>query len=278
MNEVLKLSKKERQDRILAELRVSATIRISDLAAALGVSYETIRRDLEEMGQSGLINRTYGGAVARPFGFEPAWNERFNSMTAERERIAALAVGLVEAREVLMIDAGSTTLHFARRLSAELRDLTVITNSFGIASALSTNPSIAVVVCPGRYDAREGSVFGSDSESFLHRFNANIAVIGCSGLTANGPNDVNPQGAAVKRAMLARAEANMLLCDHSKFDLLTLENVCPLDSIKLIVADRAPAGELAKAIKRAGVPVELATPMPRDGGKITRRLAAQRDS
>ncbi len=76
MNEVLKLSKKDRQDRILAELRISTTIRISDLASELGVSYETIRRDLEEMGTNGLINRTYGGAVARPFGFEPAWNER----------------------------------------------------------------------------------------------------------------------------------------------------------------------------------------------------------
>ena len=82
MNEVLKLSKKDRQDRILAELRVSTTIRISDLAQELGVSYETIRRDLEEMGQSGLINRTYGGAVARPFGLEPAWNDRLNAMTS----------------------------------------------------------------------------------------------------------------------------------------------------------------------------------------------------
>jgi DeoR/GlpR family transcriptional regulator of sugar metabolism len=191
--------------------------------------------------------------------------------------VGALAARAIKPGQVLMIDAGSTTLHFARRLSAELRDLTVITNSFGIASALSTNPTIAVVVCPGRYDAREGSVFGSDSENFLHRFNANIAIIGCSGLTAAGPNDVNPQGAAIKRAMLARAEANMLLCDHSKFDLLTLENVCPLDTIRLIVVDKAPTGELARAIKRAGLPVELATPGPNDGNKITRRLAAQRE-
>src|ERR1700704_4805416 len=105
MNEMLKLSKKDRQDRILAELRISTTIRISALAAELGVSYETIRRDLEEMGQNGLINRTYGGAVARPFGFEPAWNERYNAMTEERARIAALAAGLVQPAEGLASDA-----------------------------------------------------------------------------------------------------------------------------------------------------------------------------
>src|ERR1044072_8494628 len=104
MNEMLKLSKKERQDRILAELRLSTTIRMSDLASALGGAYETIRRDLEEMGQNGLINRTYGGAVARPFGFEPAWSGRANAMTAERAHIASLAVKFLRPGEVLLVD------------------------------------------------------------------------------------------------------------------------------------------------------------------------------
>jgi len=205
MNEVLKLSKKERQDRILAELRISTTIRISDLAGELGVSYETIRRDLEEMGQSGLINRTYGGAVARPFGAEPAWNERYNTMTEERERIAARAVSLVRPREVLMIDAGSTTLHFARRLAAEAKDLTVVTNCFAVAMALASNPTIAVISCPGRYDPHEGSVTGVDTINFLGRFHANRCFIGASGITAEGPNEADSAGAAIKRAISRRA-------------------------------------------------------------------------
>ena len=69
----------------------------------------------------------------------------------------------------------------------------------------------------------------------------------------------------------------MLLVDHSKFDLLTLENVCPLNAIKLIVADRMPTGDLARAIKRADLPVEIATATQRDGMRVTRRLAAQRE-
>ena len=104
----------------------------------------------------------------------------------------------------------------------------------------------------------ELTVFGSDSESFLQRFNANLAVISCSGLTPEGPNDVNPAAAGIKRAMLARAESNMLLLDHSKFDVLALENVCSLESVRLIVADRAPQGDLARAIRRAGIGIEVA--------------------
>ncbi|MEA2782081.1 MAG: hypothetical protein QOK29_3625 [Rhodospirillaceae bacterium] len=271
-----KVKKTERQSRILGELRGSPAIRISELAAAFGVSTETIRRDLDELSQQGMLSRTYGGAAARPFGAEPSLSERYKEFVEERERVGALAARAIKPGQVLMIDAGSTNVHFARRVSAELHDLTVITNSVGVATALSTNQSISVVLCPGRYDAREGSVFGSDSENFLQRFNANIAVVSCSGLTVDGPNDVSSHAAAIKRAMLGRAEANMLLVDHSKFDLLTLENVCPLDKIKLIIADRAPRGDLARAIKRAGVAVEVATFPPRGSLAAIRQLTRER--
>jgi len=253
MDAIQRLSKKDRQDRILAELRVASTIRISGLADALGVSYETIRRDLEELDQSGRINRTYGGAVARPFGFEPAWNERFNSMTDERQRIAAMAVGFVQPREVLMVDAGSTTLHFAQRLAAEAKDLTVITNCFAVAMALSTNPTIAVIACPGHYDAHEGSVSGPDTIGFLSRFNANHCIIGASGITAEGPNDAHSSAVAVKRAMLSRCKQHILLVDHSKFDRANLEVVCPLSRIHRLVSDAAPPRDLAKALRDADV-------------------------
>jgi DeoR/GlpR family transcriptional regulator of sugar metabolism len=253
MNEIPRLSKKDRQDRILAELRVASTIRISDLADALGVSYETVRRDLEEMDEGGLINRTYGGAVARPFGFEPAWNERFNDMIDERQRIAALAVGFVQAREVLMIDAGATTLHFARRLAAEAKDLTVITNCFAVGMAFGGNPTVEVIACPGRYDSHEGSVSGPDTIAFLGRFNANRCLIGASGITSEGPNDAHSSAAAVKRAMLLRCQERILLVDHSKFDRPNLETICPLSHIHRLVTDAAPPRELARALCDADV-------------------------
>jgi DeoR family transcriptional regulator, glycerol-3-phosphate regulon repressor len=257
MSGTQRLSKRDRQQRILAELRVSATLRISDLANELGVSYETIRRDLEEMGENGLINRTYGGAVARPFGFEPAWNERAHAMTAEREQIASLAIKFVLPGEVLMIDAGSTTLHFARRLAAELKDLTVITNSFAVAQAVATNPSMTVIACPGRYDVQEGGVAGPDCIAFLTRFNANRAVIGASGLTLEGPNEASSNAAAVKRAMYSRAQERMLLIDHMKFGQPNLEVVCPLTDVHRIVTDKAPAREMALALRKAEIELNL---------------------
>ena len=109
----MKFTKSDRQARIVAELRTTPTLRVNELAALLGVSTETVRRDLAELDERGLINRTYGGAM-RPVSFEPALAEREKLMVAERERIAAAAVKLVEPNDILMIGGGATTTIFAQ--------------------------------------------------------------------------------------------------------------------------------------------------------------------
>jgi DeoR/GlpR family transcriptional regulator of sugar metabolism len=252
-------SKKVRQGQILVGLRVSA-VRTPDLATELGVSAETIRRDLKDLAEKGSLHRTYGGAIARPNGAEAAWNERFKVMTEERALIAALAVRLVRPGEVLAIDAGSTTLHFAHRLAAEVRDLTVVTNSFAVAMALAANGSIQIIACPGRYDPHEGNVTGGDTLAFLSRFNLSRAFIGASGITANGISDANSDAAAIKRLMLARAREGVLLVDHGKFGQQHLEVVCPLDAIKRIVTDRAPGGDFARALRQAKIKIDFGNP------------------
>ena len=121
--------KSTRQDRITAELRAAPSLRVNELAALLAVSTETVRRDLTEMGEAGLINRTYGGAI-RPVAFEPAVAVREGLMIAERERMAEVAAGLVEPNDILMIGGGATTLHLARRLAVVVDHVTVITHGF----------------------------------------------------------------------------------------------------------------------------------------------------
>ena len=117
------------------------TLRVNELADLLAVSTETARRDLAELAERGLINRTYGGAM-RPVSFEPALAEREGLMVAERERIAAAAVKLISADDILMIGGGATTLQFARRVAVECNHLTIITHAFSIAMVLGvqSNP------------------------------------------------------------------------------------------------------------------------------------------
>src|SRR5262245_60723650 len=132
-------SPEERRERILRDLKLNAAIRVSQLARALGVTTETIRRDLDELSADGTINRTYGGAALPPSQREPAVHERESLHVSERSRVAATAARLVKPGDVLMVDAGSTTLHFARQLASSAGALTVITNSLPVAQTLAVN-------------------------------------------------------------------------------------------------------------------------------------------
>lgn len=250
--------KKDRQDRILAELRLLAAVRIHDLADSFQVSTETIRRDLEEMAETGRITRTYGGAVASQLAGEPGWMERDNLMVAEREAIGARAAEFVQVGETILIDAGSTTLHLARRLAVSDKAITVVTNGYAAAMALGTNPRIAVHVCPGRHNPHEGGVTGADTVAYLNRFQVDRAFIGASGINVEGVNEADAEAATVKRAMLRRAEIPMLLLDHSKFGRRNFQIICPLSELPQLVTDATPDPDLSAALARAKVQVHLA--------------------
>jgi DeoR/GlpR family transcriptional regulator of sugar metabolism len=248
---VMRLSKKERHDLILAEIQAHAAIRISDLAQRVGVSGETIRRDLAELGEAGLLNRTYGGATVRPLVSEPGISERGRVLVEERSRIGSAAAGRVKAKEVVMIDGGSTTYQVARHLAQMTRDITLITNSVTIAAVAGANPTFRVILCPGVYDQREASVFGEDTLDFISRFTAHVVIFGASSISQEGPCDAISGSAAVKRAMLARCARSMLVADSSKFGTAALERICDFSRIsELITNEQLPPGlheELANA-------------------------------
>lgn len=254
-----RIRKTERQQQILAELRLSPHVRISELAERFGVSTETVRRDVDLLSEQGLVARAYGGAAAAPMGVQPSFGERNEAHLEERLRIAERAALIVHPGEVLMIDAGSTTSQFARRLAVVARDLTVLTNSLPVASALGSNHTIDVILCPGDYSPAEAAVYGIETITFVQRFRANRAFVGASALSVDGPMDANRSASAVKRAMLAQADARYLLVDHSKFNQRKLSLVGPLSAVDAVVTDRGPDGVLLAALAEAGVEVHAAS-------------------
>jgi DeoR/GlpR family transcriptional regulator of sugar metabolism len=255
-------AKAQRHRRILAALTTDPTVRISALAAQFGVSAETVRRDIEELSAQGAVRRTYGGASVTHAGLQPEFSSRERMAVAERARIGAAAAAMVESGAVVMLDAGSTTTHFARALAARGIAATVLTNSLTAASELASGGggALRVLLCPGEVSAAERGVYGSETEAFLRRFNADLAVIGASGLTEEGPCEVVSHAAWVKRAMLARAPRRILLADSGKFGRGLLECVCPLAELTGLVTEAAPPAPLGAALGRAGVVVTLAGP------------------
>lgn len=240
-------AKRERHAKILAELAGSPSLRIADLARLHEVSAETIRRDLDELTRNGHLSRTYGGAVkAAPS--EPVVSERHLLFVREREQIAQLAVAELQGAKTILIGSGSTTVHVARRMAAELKDITVLTHSFGVATVLSMNPTIKVVVLPGDYHATEGAMVGGQCVDFIRKFNVDWAVLGASGLGVEGPSEALLDCSVIYSVMANRARRVMVVADHSKFGLVYPGQYCTWERVDCLVTDRAPPLELMARI------------------------------
>ena len=252
----MKHEKTARQRQILSALDVAPSLRVAELAQRLGVSTETIRRDLDELTSAGLLNRTYGGAV-RALSHEPAVAERHAMFVAERRRIAAATVPLLAGAKVLILGSGSTLVHVAHEVAARLRDILVITHSYGVASALAVNPTIKLLMLPGDYYAAEGTTLGGHTVAFLQTLHADVTVLGASGLTGEGPNDALPETAAVYAAMAARGARTIITADHSKFNRVFTARYAAWRDVDTLVTDKPPEGELVWGLEAAGVGVVL---------------------
>lgn len=246
-----------RQEKILVELHSGANLRVADLARSLEVSTETIRRDLDELTRLGRLDRTYGGAT-RPIASEPGVVERHNLFAAERERIAKAASACVENGQVLMIGSGATTVHVARRIAAEKQNLTIFTHSYGVATVMASNPTINVIMAPGSYNGAEGAVIGSHAIAFLMKFSGDLAILGASGLTAEGPNEALVDSAAIYTLMTERCNSAMIVADHSKLNQAFPVCFQSWSGISRLVTDQEVSGAIGKAIRSKGVEIIVA--------------------
>jgi len=253
------LRKSQRQEKILAALHLNPSLRVHQLSDTLAVSAETVRRDLAELDESGKIKRTYGGAV-RAQEFEPALSERLMLNVRERQAIAERTVGLLRGVEAMLIGGGSTTLHFAKALSATEQPLTVITPAYNVAVELSRNPRIEVICLPGTFDGHEGLVHGPSTISALARFHLPIAVIGASGLHRAGISEAMPGAAEVYQAIITNADRVFIVADSSKFNKRALNLLSDWQDNFTLVTDAEPEGELRAALQDRGARIEIAEP------------------
>ena len=257
-----KISKRQRQERILARLASTVAVRIATLAEEFDVTTETVRRDLDELAGRGLLARTYGGAAGRALASEPGVKARAQKLVAERHRIARRAAGFVVSGDVVMIDAGSTTTHLAEVLMQNAIELKVITNSLGAARLLGQSDLIEVMFCPGELRWTEEGVYGPETLAFLDRFHADFAFIGAGGFTPEEVTDADASAVWIKRKMIARAERAVLIADHEKLGRALYAHVCAISDLDDIVTDAVLPPQVAEALAGAKVGIHVAEQGP----------------
>ena len=243
--------KSARHGHILALLDGNPLLRVNELAAELCVSSETIRRDLNELEQTGRLARTYGGAI-RSHGFEPALTERLKLYIPQRQRIASKALEFLGETDVLFIGGGATTLHFARALREIKRRINIITPAFAIANELSANPLMQVMALPGLVEPKEGLVHGTETLGAIRKYRPPLAVIGASGISADGVSEALMSAAQVYSTMIENSEETLVLADASKFGHRALQVITSWAPQCTLLCDMPPDAALAEKIRDGG--------------------------
>ncbi|MCL6594806.1 MAG: DeoR/GlpR family DNA-binding transcription regulator [Firmicutes bacterium] len=248
----------QRRQEIGRRIHAYGRVSVREMARVLGVSQETVRRDLETLAERGIVERTHGGAVSPAWAAERTFAEQVRLHAAAKARMADACFEAIAGARRVVLDAGSSCAALAARLR-ELSDLEVVTNNVPAATTLSAAPGVRVLLVGGRLRQPTLSLVGDWATERLIAYRAEVAVLGTNGLNAqHGLFTPTPEEAAVKRAMARAAAEVWVLADASKFAARPEGHVFAQwgDVHHLVTESQAPAREVA-AIEAQGVRVHL---------------------
>lgn len=245
----------QRRQRIRMIVESRRAARLDELSVALGVSQATVRRDLDELEAEGRVRRVHGGVVAvdeRPA--EPHFEAKVAEAAAEKERIAARAVGLLAPDDTVYLDSGSTVLAAARLLRGWHR-LTVVTNSLPAVMELA-GQGPRLIVIGGEFRATSQALVGPLSRYLLQNVHVNRAFIGSYAVSLeDGLSTTDPAEAFTKELALERATQVVLLADSRKMGTHSFVHAGNLDAVDVLVTDTGIDERVVRGLERRGITV-----------------------
>lgn len=229
---------------------------IEELALGLSVTPQTIRRDLSELAEQGLLRRHHGGASLPSTIAITDYAHRQVENAAGKARIARAAAERIPDGSSLFLTLGTTVEATAAALAATHRDLLVVTNSSAAARILGGSPGMSVHLLGGPWRARNGGVAGATTAEMAGRWRCDALVTGTGGVGEDGwLLDYHENEAAVARAMLAGAGRLVVVADGAKFRRTAPCRVARPGPGTVLVTDGAPPAPHARTLRRAGADV-----------------------
>lgn len=223
----------ERQKKIIELIEKQSIVKSQELIRLLNASESTIRRDLQELENAGLLKRIHGGARStQQLSFEANMTEKSLKNVQEKQQIAQVAAEEIENTDVIYIDAGSTTLEMIPYLAN--KNMTVVTNSV-IHAAKLVELEIETIILGGNIKLSTNAVLGSTSLSQLQNFRFNKSFMGMNGVhLKHGYTTPDPEEAALKRLAMEHSEEVFVLVDESKMNQVTFTHVLPIEAATII--------------------------------------------
>ncbi len=247
----------QRKQLILDRLRSNGQVIAKDVSQEWGVSEDTIRRDLRELAQEGLLQRVHGGALpASPANANFAGRQRL--ATDGKVAIGRAAARMIQPGQVVILDGGTTAVQVARHLAPDLH-ATVVTHSPTIAVELVEHPTVEVVLLGGRLFKHSVVAVGAATVEAISRIRADTYFMGVTGIHPEaGLSTGDLEEAYIKRALSASAAETIVLASAEKLNAASSYVIAPLSEISGMIVERSTPTEITAAFERLGLLVTRA--------------------
>jgi DeoR family transcriptional regulator, aga operon transcriptional repressor len=247
------LMAEERRTQIMQIVRGEGRVRVNDLVNRFGTSAVTVRNDLNELHQRGLVLRSHGGAVIPDTILrESPVHERLKAHAEQKRRIGAMAATLINDGETIILDSGTTTLEIARQIKNK-QGLQIITNGVNIAAELLDARDVKTFIVGGTVRGDSASIIGRSTEEMLDEFSADKLFLSGAGCDPDfGVSGANLEETMVNRAMLRISREIILVADASKFSKRSMARIAPFSEIDTIISDTGLREETQAKLRSLG--------------------------
>ena len=243
-----------RQLELIEEVRRLQNVTVEALAERFGVTLQTVRRDIRQLTDAGLLTRFHGGVRMPGSTTENIEYRKRQQLNAPaKQRIAQQVARRVPHGSSLLINIGTTTEAIARALLHH-KGLRVITNNLNVAAILSDNADCEVIVAGGAVRAMDRGIIGEMTVDFISQFKVDIGLIGISGIEGDGTlRDFDVREVKVARAILDHSREVWVATDHSKFNRPAMVEMARFDQIEMLFTDGLPPDPFPALLSQAGV-------------------------
>lgn len=253
------MGKNERHELICEAVQAAGRVHVGDLAARTAVSEMTVRRDLEELEERGVLTRVHGGAISNVSrSYEPGFAARSLQHLDAKRRIGTAAAALLRDGETLVLDAGTTTLEVAQALPSDRR-LRILALSLFVADAVADLPNVTLMIPGGVVRRHERSFIGGMTTSTFSNLEFDTAILTAGGVDAvAGVTEYEFDDAETKIAALKSARRIIVVADSSKLGAVAFVRLCSIDDVDVVVTDSGAPAELVQAIRDHDVEIVIA--------------------
>ena len=246
--------KEERQQVILEKLGTDKKVTLVDLAQLLNVSYDSVRRDIIELEDRGLLKKVHGGAIANSYlTMKPS--RGLGIVNTEFVTIAKKALRLIENNKIILMDGGTTNFYIAEQLPKNT-EVTVVTNNPHLAMVLGEHPKIEVILLGGSFYKRYQITLGSKTIQDLEHIQADLYFMGTNSISIESGLSIRHYEESILKQKMMNISRSIVTCViEEKINRKENYKVCDFGALDYLITSLNPTDEILKPFKGKGVEI-----------------------